>query len=75
MAADPQTVVVKAKLDDAGKAVNPLQVAAYVSTNYVIQKAWTQALEERTGGDATAADGGPGGRCRLLRPVSQVLHG
>ncbi len=54
VAADPQTVVVKAKLDDAGKAVNPLQVAAYVSTNYVIQKAWTQTLEERTGGDATA---------------------
>ena len=53
MAVDPQTVVVKAKLDDAGKAVNPLLVAAYVSTNYVIQKAWTQALEERTGGDAT----------------------
>ncbi len=54
VAADPQTVVVKAKLDDAGKAVNPLLVAAYVSTNYVIQKAWTQTLEERTGGDATA---------------------
>ena len=54
VAADPQTVVVKAKLDDAGKAVNPLQVAAYVSTNYVIQKAWTQTLEERAGGDATA---------------------
>ena len=53
VAVDPQTVVVKAKLDDAGKAVNPLLVAAYVSTNYVIQKAWTQALEERTGGDAT----------------------
>jgi len=54
VAADPQTVVIKAKLDDAGKAVNPLLVAAYVSTNYVIQKAWTQTLEERTGGDATA---------------------
>ena len=54
VAVDPQTVVVKAKLDDAGKAVNPLLVAAYVSSNYVIQKAWTQALEERTGGDATA---------------------
>ncbi len=54
VAADPQTVVVKAKLDDAGKAVNPLLVAAYVSSNYVIQKAWTQTLEERTGGDATA---------------------
>ena len=53
VAVDPQTVVVKAKLDDAGKAVNPLLVAAYVSSNYVIQKAWTQTLEERTGGDAT----------------------
>ncbi len=52
-AVDAQTVVVKAKLDDAGKAVNPLQVLAYLSNNYIIQKAWTQKLEERTGGDAT----------------------
>jgi peptide/nickel transport system substrate-binding protein len=50
--------VVKAKLGADGKAVNPLLVAAYVSSNYVIQKAWTQKLEERVGGDATkfAAD-------------------
>lgn len=52
-AVDPQTVVVKAKLDANGKAVNPLLVAAYLSTNYVIQKAWTQTLEARVGGDAT----------------------
>jgi peptide/nickel transport system substrate-binding protein len=52
-AADPQTVVVKAKLGADGKAVNPLIVNAYLSTNYVIQKAWTQKLEARTGGDAT----------------------
>jgi peptide/nickel transport system substrate-binding protein len=52
-AVDDQTVVVKAKLDADGKAVNPLLVAAYVSTNYVIQKAWTETLEERVGGDAT----------------------
>ena len=52
-AKDPQTVVIKAKLGADGKAVNPLQVAAYVSTNYVIQKAWTQKLEQRVGGDAT----------------------
>jgi peptide/nickel transport system substrate-binding protein len=50
---DPQTVVIKAKLGEDGKAVNPLIVAAYVSTNYVAQKAWTQKLEERVGGDAT----------------------
>ncbi|MBE7475059.1 MAG: ABC transporter substrate-binding protein [Anaerolineae bacterium] len=53
VAEDPQTVVIKAKLDADGKAVNPLLVAAYVSTNYVIQKAWTETLEERAGGDAT----------------------
>ena len=54
VAVDPQTVVVKAKLDDAGKAVNPLLVAAYLSTNYVIQKAWTQTLEARVGDDSVA---------------------
>ncbi|MBN1313723.1 MAG: ABC transporter substrate-binding protein [Anaerolineae bacterium] len=53
VAVDPQTVVVKAKLDEEGKAVNPLLVSAYLSTNYVIQKAWTETLEERVGGDAT----------------------
>ena len=45
-AVDPQTVVVKAKLDDEGKAINPLVVAQYLSSNYVIQKAWTETLEE-----------------------------
>jgi peptide/nickel transport system substrate-binding protein len=53
-AVDPQTVVVKAKLDENGNTVNPLIVEAYLSSNYVIQKAWTETLEERVGGDATA---------------------
>ena len=53
-AVNPQTVVLKAKLNNQGKAVNPLLVAAYLSTNYVIQKAWTQTLEERVGDDVTA---------------------
>ncbi len=52
-AVDPQTVVVKAKLDENGNAVNPLIVQGYLSSNYVMQKAWTMALEERTGEDAT----------------------
>jgi len=52
-ALDDMTVVIKAKLNDEGQAVNPLLVAAYVSTNYVIQKAWTETLEERVGGDPT----------------------
>ncbi|MBX2997562.1 MAG: ABC transporter substrate-binding protein [Caldilineaceae bacterium] len=53
VAVDGQTVVVKAKLNDAGEAINPLLVAAYLSTNYVIQKAWTETLEGRSA-DATA---------------------
>ena len=59
-AVDPQTVLVKAKLDADGKAVNPLLVASYLSGNYVIQKAWTEKLEARAGSDPVAfkADGG-----------------
>ncbi len=53
VASDPQTVVIKAKLDAQGKTVNPLIVQAYVSTNYVLQKAWTETLEKRAGNDAT----------------------
>ena len=52
-AVDPQTVLVKAKLDANGKAVNPLVVAAFLSSNYILQKVWTQTLEARTS-DATA---------------------
>ncbi len=50
-AVDAKTVVIKAKLGADGKAVNPLIVNAYVSTNYVIQKAWTQILEARSSDD------------------------
>jgi len=53
-ALDTLTVVVKAKLDDDGNAVNPLQVMNYISSEYVVQKAWTQTLEARTSEDATA---------------------
>jgi peptide/nickel transport system substrate-binding protein len=53
-AMDDKTVVVKAKLNDAGQAVNPLLVEGYLSSNYVVQKAWTQVLEERVGDDAAA---------------------
>lgn len=53
-AVDDQTVLVKAKLGDDGKALNPLIVNAYFSTYYVSQKAWTETLEERADGDAEA---------------------
>ena len=51
-ASDPQTVVIKGKPAANGK-VNPLLVGAYVSGNYVMQKAWTQKLEARVSSDAT----------------------
>lgn len=54
VAVDPATVEVQAVLGDNGKALNPLLVQAYLSSNYVIQKAWTEALEKRTASDATA---------------------
>ena len=58
-AVDPQTVLIKAKLNDAGQPVNPLQVANYLSSVYVLQKAWTEVLEARAGEDPAAfkADG------------------
>ena len=59
-AVDDYTVLVKAALKEDGTAVNPLQVYAYLSYAYVIQKDWTMALEERTGGDAAALKADPG---------------
>jgi peptide/nickel transport system substrate-binding protein len=51
-ALDARTVRVKAKLDAAGKPLNPLLVQAYLSSSYVIQKDWTKKLEARTHRDA-----------------------
>ena len=51
VAVDPQTVEVMAVLGTDGKSVNPLVVQAYLSTNFVIQKAWTEKLESRICGD------------------------
>lgn len=53
-AIDPTTVLVAAKLDDFDNAVNPLMVEGYLSSSYVIQKAWTQILEDRSGYDREA---------------------
>ena len=58
-AVDADTVVVRAALNESGAAVNPLQVMAYISSEYVVQKAWTQTLEARAGEDATALKADP----------------
>jgi peptide/nickel transport system substrate-binding protein len=52
-AVDPQTVDIAAVTGTDGKPVNPLVLYQYLDGAYVIQKAWTQKLEARTGGDAT----------------------
>ncbi len=54
VALDEKTVVVKAKLNEEGKPINPLLVESYLSDRYVAQKAWTQTLEARVGEDAAA---------------------
>ena len=59
IAVDAHTVLVEAALDQDGEAVNPLMVANFLSSNYVIQKAWTQILEARTGGDPDAFKSDP----------------
>ncbi len=59
IAVDDHTVLVLAALDEDGEAVNPLMVANFLSSNYVIQKAWTQILEVRTGGDPDAFKSDP----------------
>jgi peptide/nickel transport system substrate-binding protein len=53
-AVDELTVVIRPVLNEEGRPVNPLQVINYICSEYVVQKAWTQTLEERSGGDATA---------------------
>ncbi len=60
IAVDAHTVLVEAALDQDGEAINPLMVANFLSSNYVIQKAWTQILEVRTGGDPDAFKSDPG---------------
>jgi peptide/nickel transport system substrate-binding protein len=52
-AVDPQTVLIKAKLDANGKAVNPLQIQSFLDNPYIVQKAWTQTLEARTNYSST----------------------
>ena len=58
-AVDASTVRVTAQVNGSGKAVNPLMVEAYLSSNYVIQKAWTQVLEIRSGLDAATLKNDP----------------
>jgi peptide/nickel transport system substrate-binding protein len=72
-AVDAQTVAVKAKLGKDGKAVNPLEVAHYLSNNYVVQKAWTVKLEARVGNDATKLMADPADDVVFSGPYSKFF--
>lgn len=52
-AVDPQTVLIKSKLDASGNSVNPLMLLSALDQMYVNQKAWTQTLEARTAFSST----------------------
>ncbi|HVM71377.1 MAG TPA: ABC transporter substrate-binding protein [Anaerolineales bacterium] len=58
-ALDTHTVQVSAKLDGDGHAINPLKVVDFLSSVYVVQKAWTQALEARADYDADTLKNDP----------------
>lgn len=53
-AVDDQTVVFRAKLTEDGKAVNPLQVMAYMPKQYICQKAYLETVAERNNNDPEA---------------------
>jgi len=52
-ATDDSTVVLTAKLNSAGIALNPLKVTEYLPKQYVMQKAYLQKVEARDNNDAT----------------------
>lgn len=73
VAVDDLTVTVQAALNDAGAAVNPLIVEAYLTNNYIIQKAWTQTLEARVSEDATALMADPAEDVVFSGPYSKYF--
>lgn len=53
-AVDKSTVLIKAKLNDQGKTVNPLQVITFLGQSYVLQQAWIKTVETRCANDPAA---------------------
>lgn len=56
---DDHTFIIKAKLNDEGKAVNPLQLICFLGDAYIVQKAWIDTLSARHNGDPTAMKNDP----------------
>ena len=49
-----KTLVIKSKLDDSGKPVNPLKVEDFLTGTPIAQAAWIKTLRERCNDDPTA---------------------
>ena len=58
--ADGQTVIINAKLNDAGQPVNPLMLLDFLTGTPIAQTAWIDTVYDRCGGDATAILNDPG---------------
>lgn len=56
---DDHTFIIKAMLNDEGKAVNPLQLICFLGDAYIVQKAWIDTLSARHNGDPTAMKNDP----------------
>lgn len=53
-AVDDYTVLIKAKLNDAGQPTNPLQVVCFIEQTYIAQKAWIETVFARNNNDPAA---------------------
>ncbi|MBR5344481.1 MAG: ABC transporter substrate-binding protein [Clostridia bacterium] len=54
VAVDEHTVVIKAKQNEEGGPVNPLQLLQYLTGVYVLQEGWLNRIVEKHNGDAAA---------------------
>ena len=54
IAAEGNTVIIKAQVNAEGKAVNPLKLLDFLTGTPIAQAAWIETVYERCGGDATA---------------------
>jgi peptide/nickel transport system substrate-binding protein len=74
IAADAETVLIKAALNEEGKTKNPLEVINFLPQVYVISKSWIEKLEERAGGDADALKNDTGEDCVTSGPYAAGFY-
>lgn len=68
------TVVIKAKLTEDGKSVNPLMILNFLSGVYVVEKDWSEALLAKYGDDVAAALNDEGWDAPYSGPYGNYFH-